>query len=85
MVRLVIDTTIFVSALLSADGAAREVLRLALQGDIQPVFGNALSAKHEGLVARRSIWAKRPLDECERASLFEALLSVREWVHIHFL
>jgi putative PIN family toxin of toxin-antitoxin system len=85
MARIVIDTNVFVSALLSADGGARKVLRLALRGDIQPVFGNALFAEYESLLARGPIWAKCPLDEAERATLFEALLSISDWVRIHFL
>ncbi len=76
MDRVVIDTNVFVSALLSADGGARAVLRLALKRGIQPVFGNALFAEHEGLLACGPIWAKCPLNEGERATLFEALLSV---------
>jgi putative PIN family toxin of toxin-antitoxin system len=85
MVRVVIDTNVFVSALLSADGGARAVLRLALQGGILPVFGNALFAEYEDLLARGPIWTKCLLDEGERATLFEALLSVSDWVLIHFL
>ena len=85
MVRVVIDTNVFVSALLSADGGARAVLRLALKRDIQPVFGNALFAEYGGLLARSQMWAQCPLNEGERASLFEALLSVSDWVRIHFL
>jgi uncharacterized protein len=85
MPRIVIDTNVFVSGLLSADGAARGVLRLALQGKARPVFGNALFAEYEGLLARQAMWAKCPLPEDERAALFEALLSVSDWVRIHYL
>lgn len=42
MDRVVIDTNIFVSAVMNADGAPRAVLRLALRGEILPLFGNAL-------------------------------------------
>lgn len=85
MVRIVVDTNVFVSALLSAPGAAREVVRLALKGDVKPVFGNALFAEYEGLLARRDLWANCALSEAERSSLFEALLSVSDWVRIHYL
>lgn len=57
---------------------------MALIGDIQPVFGSALFAEYEGLLARGQMWARCPLNEDERASLFEALLSVSDWVRIHF-
>lgn len=85
MVRVVIDTNVFVSALLSADGGARAVLRLALMDDIKPVFGNALFAEYEDLLARTQMWTKCTLSETERVTLFEALLSVSDWVRIHFL
>jgi len=42
MVRLVIDTNVFVAGLRSAGGASRDVLRRALSGSYQPLFGNAL-------------------------------------------
>ena len=85
MTRVVIDTNVFVSALLRADGRARAVLRLALRSDIKPVIGNALFAEYEDVLARAQLWAKCPLSEDERTELFEALLSVSDWVRIHFL
>ena len=40
--RVVIDTNIFVSALMNAAGAPRAVLRLALNREVLSVIGNAL-------------------------------------------
>jgi putative PIN family toxin of toxin-antitoxin system len=51
MEKVVIDTNVFVSALLSADGASRQVLRLALNGMIKPIFSNALFAEYEALLS----------------------------------
>lgn len=85
MVRVVLDTNIFVAALLSPDGGALAVLRLALNGEVKPVFGNALFSEYEDLLARAPMWVKCPLGVSERAALFEALLSVSDWVRIHFL
>lgn len=85
MVRVVVDTNVFVSGLLSADGAARAVLKLALTRAIQPAFGNALFAEYEDVLARKALWATCPLSHDERAALFEALLSVSDWVRIHYL
>jgi len=44
MLSLVIDTTVFFCGLRSSGGASREVLRRALNGAFQPLFGNALLA-----------------------------------------
>jgi len=42
MISVVIDTNVFVAGLPSDGGASRAVLRDALQGKIEPLFGNAL-------------------------------------------
>ncbi|MFO1381164.1 MAG: PIN domain-containing protein [Chitinivorax sp.] len=55
MIRLVIDTSVFVTGLRSAGGAARMVLRRALSGDFQPLFGNALWQEYCDLLGR-DVW-----------------------------
>jgi hypothetical protein len=52
------------------------VLRLALTGSVRPVFGNALFAEYEALLARGQLWVNCALSEDERSVLFETLLSV---------
>lgn len=47
---VVIDTNVFIAALMSAEGASRRVLRLALRGDIVPLFGNALLLEYEDVL-----------------------------------
>lgn len=85
MDRIVIDTNVFVSALLNRNGAPRQVLRLALRREVQPVFSAALFAEYEDVLARGQLFARCPLDAKEREALFDALLSVSDWVRIHFL
>jgi len=85
MDRVIIDTNVFVSALLNADGAPREVLRLALTAKIKPVFGNALFAEFENVLGRDALFSKSMLSSAERQALFEALLSVSDWVRIYYL
>lgn len=70
---------------MSANGAARKILRLALQGDISPLMGNALLAEYEDVMAREHIAARCILDETERRELLNAFLSTCEWVSIYFL
>lgn len=83
--RVVIDTNIFVSALMNADGAPRAVLALALQRQIEPAFGNALFAEYEDVLARSALFDRSPLLPAEQTALFEALLSVSCWTRVHFL
>lgn len=85
MMRVVLDTNVFVSALLNADGSSRAVLRLALSGRLKAVFANALFAEYESLLARTQLWRACPLDAAQRSELFEALLSVSDWVRISYL
>jgi conserved hypothetical protein TIGR00305 len=82
--RVVIDTNVFVSALISADGAPRKVIRFALEGQIEPVFGNALFAEYEDVLAREALFTRAPLNRAERSALFDALLSVSRWTSLHF-
>jgi putative PIN family toxin of toxin-antitoxin system len=83
--RIVIDTNVFVSALLNPNGAPRGVLRLALRREVQPVFSAALFAEYEDVLSRQSVFARGRLNASEREALFDALLSVSDWVRIYYL
>jgi putative PIN family toxin of toxin-antitoxin system len=83
--RVVIDTNIFVSAVLNRDGAPREVLRLALLRQIKPLFGNALFLEYEDVLGRSALFRHSRASRPERSALFEALLSVSDWTPIYFL
>ena len=83
--RVVIDTNIFVSALMNAAGAPRAVLRLALKREVLPVIGNALFNEYESLLKRDNLWKDSLLKGSERERLFDALLSVSAWTPIYYL
>jgi predicted nucleic acid-binding protein len=51
MIPVVIDTNVFVAGLRSGGGASRAVLRRALGGGLQPLFGNALWMEYQDLLA----------------------------------
>lgn len=82
--RVVLDTNIIVGAMLREGGAARAVLRLCLQGDIQPIIGMALFAEMEDVLSRKDLLQKSPLNKAERRDLFAAFLSVTTWVPIYY-
>ncbi|MFY8084999.1 MAG: putative toxin-antitoxin system toxin component, PIN family [Rubrivivax sp.] len=82
MVNLVIDTNVLVSALRSDGGAARHVLRKALTGSYQPVFGNALWMEYEDLLGR-DVWTLSTTDT-ERRQVLAALASRGIWVTVHY-
>lgn len=83
--RIVVDTSVFTAAILSPAGENRAVVRACLLGEVLPLMGTALFHEYEDLLARDSLMRKSPLAASERQTLFEAFLSVTEWVKIYFL
>lgn len=83
--RIVIDTNILVSALLNPATAPREVLRLSLARDVQPLMGAALFGEYRDVLGRDRLFEGCPLNGGEREELFAALCNVCEWVTIRFL
>ena len=81
----VIDTSLFVSALMKADTAPRQVVRLCLYGRVQPLMGNALLAEYEDVVSRGDLFRRCPLLGPEREQVLDAFLSVCRWVPVYYL
>ena len=80
-----VDTNVLVSAILSPDGAAREVLRRCLIGSARPLVGNALFLEYEDVLAREELFTAASITSNDRAALLDAFLSICEWVNISFL
>ena len=83
--RIVVDTNILVSAILSPDGAAREVLRRCLSGSVQPLISNALFLEYEDVVSRQHLFRAAPIKTSEREALLDSFLGVCQWINIAFL
>ena len=83
--RIVVDTNVLVSAILSPDGAAREVLRRCLIGTAQPLISNALHREYEDVLSREELFATAPIGSEDREALLDAVLGVCRWVNIAFL
>lgn len=82
MISVVIDTNVFVAGLRSDGGASRAVLRYALQGKIEPLFGNALWLEYEDLLGR-PVWTDATTSK-ERQQVLAALARVGRWVTIYY-
>lgn len=82
--RVVLDTNIIVGAMLRDGGGARAVLRLCLQGQLQPLIGVALFAEMEDVLSRDDVLRTSTLTQAERQELFAAFLSVTQWVPIYY-
>ena len=85
MQRIVVDTNVFVSAILGGAGAARNVIRLALQQKIEPLMGNALFCEYEDVLGRGALVEGSSLSRRERETLFDAFLGVCVWTPVYYL
>ncbi len=82
---LVIDTCVFVSALLSKEGASREVLRRCLKNEYSIRMGTTLYLEYESLLTRDDLFKECILSKSDREKLLNAFLSVCGWVNVYYL
>jgi putative PIN family toxin of toxin-antitoxin system len=82
---VVIDTGVFVSVLIRAGGANRQVLRACLEGRCEPLMGEKLFNEFEAVLGRPAVFRACPLTAGEREQLLDAFLSVCTWVPIYYL
>ena len=85
MATVVVDTDVFVSALLGPGGASREVLRRCLAGVHRPLMGTALYNEFESVLSRRALFRGCVLSAREREALLDAFLRVCRWTRIYHL
>ena len=82
---VVIDTNIFIAAVMSADGASRRILRMCLEGRITPLMGNALFSEYEDVCARDELFDAKLISRVDRDALLDAFFASCLWVPIYFL
>jgi putative PIN family toxin of toxin-antitoxin system len=83
--KIVVDTSVFISALIGAQGPSRELIRRCLKGDYKPLMGNALFSEYESVIQRKEIIAKCPLSSEEMLTLLASFISISQWVYIYYL
>jgi len=83
--KVVIDTNIWISALISKEGISREIIRLALQDKIYPQISTSLLVEYEAVMHRDKIQKLCILTSKEQEELFHAYLSTRKWNEIFYL
>ena len=82
MTRIVLDTNIFIAALLRPDKSSRLVLRQVLDGKHQGLMGDVLFYEYESVLSRKELFAQCPISPKEREELFNAFVAGCEWVKI---
>ncbi len=83
--KIVIDTSVFISVLISSRGASRELLRQCLLLKYQPLMGNALFCEYEQVINRDEVLRSCPLSIEEIQTLLASFMSVCEWTRIYYL
>ncbi len=83
--KVVIDTNVYIAALIKKDSNAREILRLAFYKKIFPQISEPLFWEYEDVMKRNDIKKYIPLLENEFEELFQAFMSVCRWNKIYYL
>lgn len=82
---MVVDTSVFVSAVLGGTGgASREVLRRCLLRELFPAIGTALFLELEDVVQRPEIIGRSSLPGAEINELLDAFASVCTWTTVYY-
>ena len=82
---VVIDTNIWISALISKDGLSRDVIRLAFNDKISPQISTSLFLEYETVMKRKKIQDLCSLTLEDQNTLFQAFLSTCKWNEIFYL
>jgi putative PIN family toxin of toxin-antitoxin system len=83
--KIVIDTSVWISALITKNSKARELLRLVFQEKLFAQMSEALFREYEDVMKRKKIQDLTPLSLSEQNELFEAYLSTCKWNEIYYM
>jgi putative PIN family toxin of toxin-antitoxin system len=83
--KVVIDTSVWISALITKESSARDVLRLVLEGKVHPQMSEALFYEYEEVMKRKKIQNLTPLSIEEQKTLLYAYLSSAKWNEIYYV
>jgi putative PIN family toxin of toxin-antitoxin system len=83
--RVLIDTNVFISALLSQESPPSLVMRLCLTKSIKPMMGTTLYTEYCDVCSRDHIFKNSALNKVERYELFDDFISLCEWISVYYL
>jgi putative PIN family toxin of toxin-antitoxin system len=84
VIPLVLDTNVFVGALLTRGGTSRRLIRACLGGVYQPLMGAALLAEYEDVLSRDALWKTSLVSASEREAVLDGFLGVCRWTEVFF-
>ena len=82
--KIVIDTSVWISALITKDSKAREIIKMVLKKELYPQVNEALFKEYETVMKRDKIQRLTPLKKVEQDELFNAYLSCCKWNEIYY-
>ncbi len=83
--KVVIDTSVWISALITKESSSRDVLRLVFEDKVHPQMSEALFYEYEEVMKRKKIQNLTPLTVEEQNTLFYAYLSSSKWNEIYYM
>ena len=83
--KIVVDTSVFISALLGPAGPSRALVRRCLLYDLQPLMGDTLFLEYESVLKREEILEQCPLSSTEIEEIVAAFMSVSRWTPIYYI
>ncbi len=85
MLKIVVDTNIFIAALLGKEsGYSRKIIEKVLNGTMTPLMGDALFNEYIEVMTRNTILDKCLLNEQERFVFLTAFMNCCQWSKIYF-
>ena len=84
-IKIVVDTSVFISALIGSKGSSRELIRRCLKGEYQPLMGNALFLEYESVMQREEIISQCSLTNTEIYTLLASFINISQWISIYYL
>ena len=79
IMKVVIDISVWISALIKKKSSARELLRLIFRDKVFPQMSEALFYEYEAVMKRKKIQKLTPLTAEEQEQLLHAYLSSCKW------
>lgn len=84
--KIVIDTNVLIGALIGKQYSAnRQIIELCFKEQFQPLINNTLFTEYEDVISRPEIIDKTPYNNREINELFDALLSICQWIKVYYL
>ena len=83
--KVVIDTSVWISALITKNSDARKVLRLVFEKKLLPQMSEALFYEYEDVMKRTKIQNLTPLNKKEQITLLNAYMSTCRWNEIYYM